>query len=88
MSGDLQLDVRGCGQSWAVFAGERRVSRYFTRDHHAAGAATRLAERARLRERACLCCGSAFMSQGPHNRLCAPCRRDPLQAMTLGADDA
>ena len=26
------------------------------------------------RERACLCCGHRFMSEGAHNRLCTSCR--------------
>ena len=25
--------------------------------------------------RPCLCCGQAFLSEGPHNRLCTACRR-------------
>jgi hypothetical protein len=29
------------------------------------------------RTRPCLCCGAAFESEGPHNRLCAPCRIAP-----------
>lgn len=26
-------------------------------------------------QRACLCCGATFQSEGPHNRLCERCRR-------------
>lgn len=26
------------------------------------------------RSRPCLCCGQTFNSEGPHNRLCGPCR--------------
>ncbi|MCG3177457.1 MAG: hypothetical protein MOGMAGMI_02431 [Candidatus Omnitrophica bacterium] len=25
-------------------------------------------------ERACMCCGKPFLSEGPHNRLCGACR--------------
>lgn len=25
-------------------------------------------------QRACMCCGATFMSDGPHNRLCGRCR--------------
>lgn len=36
----------------------------------------RAARRAfRTSERACLCCGAAFESQGPHNRMCDHCRQ-------------
>lgn len=45
--------------------------------------------RAVMSERKCLCCGTAFMSQGPHNRICQPCRyasRD-TQPLELTAGD-
>lgn len=29
----------------------------------------------RKTRRDCLCCGNAFLSDGPHNRLCNRCRR-------------
>ena len=35
-------------------------------------------------ERKCLCCGSVFESEGPHNRLCDRCRR--LSATTTPFD--
>lgn len=33
-----------------------------------------IGSRAGKSPRNCLCCGSRFMSQGAHNRLCAVCR--------------
>ncbi|WP_226557798.1 hypothetical protein [Salipiger thiooxidans] len=33
-----------------------------------------LTKRARQKKRNCMCCGGFFMSEGPHNRLCNPCR--------------
>lgn len=33
-----------------------------------------LAARPVRRERPCMCCGTKFMSDGPHNRLCGRCR--------------
>jgi hypothetical protein len=30
-----------------------------------------------LTSRACLCCGHRFWSEGPHNRMCEPCRNLP-----------
>lgn len=31
------------------------------------------------KRRACLCCGASFLSEGAHNRMCAPCRVDPMR---------
>lgn len=33
-----------------------------------------LTRRALRKTRACMCCGVSFTSEGPHNRLCNPCR--------------
>lgn len=33
-----------------------------------------LSETRKTAKRPCLCCGKAFNSEGPHNRLCATCR--------------
>lgn len=69
------LDVRGSGHGWAVYRGAERVTRIFSCEYTAAGAATRLERQSRQRDRACLCCGETFRSDGPHNRLCTTCRR-------------
>lgn len=34
---------------------------------------------ARSRQRACLCCGNIFRSEGAHNRLCDTCRKMSMQ---------
>lgn len=81
MSALRHLDVRGSGKSWAVFDGDQRVSQHFTCHYTAIGAATRLEKEGRQAQRACLCCGSQFISEGPHNRLCTPCRRNPLRQL-------
>lgn len=31
--------------------------------------------KAGAKKRPCLCCGTSFLSHGPHNRLCYTCRR-------------
>lgn len=36
-----------------------------------------LAQAQRSTRRPCLCCGKVFLSAGPHNRLCSPCRHRP-----------
>ncbi|MBR9764729.1 MAG: hypothetical protein GYB53_14675 [Rhodobacteraceae bacterium] len=81
MSNELHLDVRGSGRSWAVFNGAERVSPHFSCEYTAVGAATRLEKQSRQRQRVCLCCRDRFISSGPGNRLCSPCRRDPARAL-------
>lgn len=34
----------------------------------------RLEREARKKSRSCLTCGATFISEGPHNRMCSPCR--------------
>jgi hypothetical protein len=29
--------------------------------------------------RPCICCGTGFWSQGPHNRMCRRCRERPME---------
>lgn len=36
---------------------------------------------ARITRRPCLCCGRAFDSEGPHNRLCDDCRNRYRQSL-------
>lgn len=52
--------------------GERR-GRYSSREL-AEQAAVRDWQRRNAKERACLTCGDLFKSEGPHNRMCQPCR--------------
>lgn len=68
------LDIRGCGQGWAVFDGDAQLTRTYSCSYSAAGAATRLERQSREQARACLTCGETFVSEGPHNRLCSRCR--------------
>lgn len=35
-------------------------------------------------QRACMCCGKSFESEGPHNRLCGPCRRRGNDGLPAG----
>jgi len=66
---------------YAVFLGQRQMSRHYASEVAAEGAADRLAREARYgrpRSRPCLCCGQDFASQGVHNRLCARCNRRSL----------
>lgn len=69
----MALTFQKWGVGYAVFDGRRRVSGP-TRLADAEAARDRLERKARSKDRACLCCGTRFMSEGPHNRLCARCR--------------
>jgi hypothetical protein len=73
-----ELELRGCGNSWRVYAGNRPVSRPFAQISTATAAMKGIEKRLRRAtapRRPCLCCGQAFPSEGAHNRLCDPCRR-------------
>jgi len=69
------LDVRGCGRSWAIYDGDKRISGFFGNFQLAADSAAVKEKKRRLRDRACLCCCATFKSEGSHNRLCDRCRR-------------
>lgn len=73
---DIQLDLVGSGRDWAVLHDGRVVQTY--RCPHVAWAGMAGIERQILapfrRRRACLCCGTAFESEGAHHRLCDRCR--------------
>lgn len=73
-------DVIGCGQSWIIADGSGQPvnGRSYRCQHIATARAHHLENEARLnllrRPRDCLHCGARFISDGPHNRLCGPCR--------------
>lgn len=76
MSDDRPLyRVREIGKQFAVVnrANERVSPFYRRRDTAEADCAKRIA-RAGDGYRCCLSCGSKFLSDGPHNRLCGACR--------------
>jgi len=75
----MTLDVRGSGRSWAVYHGDDRITGFLGNYNLAAMVATSRERKLRLSTRACLCCGADFQSEGAHNRLCNPCRRNPLR---------
>lgn len=50
------------------------------------GQLSRLPESRRPKQRACMCCGRPFHSEGIHNRLCDPCRhRSDGGSLTISA---
>lgn len=68
------VELRGTGQSWAGYRGDQRVTPFRTRPEQATDLIEKLNRAARKRERPCMCCGTAFDSEGPHNRMCGTCR--------------
>lgn len=72
---DLHLEVRGSGKSWDVLL-DGKVLRNYTDEHVAIAGCLAIERKMKPRtQRACLCCGRKFASEGAHHRLCAPCRR-------------
>lgn len=70
------LDIRGSGQTYSVCHNGRPVTRAFWSITAAEHALDRIDTATRQRRRPCLCCGKTFLSKGPHNRLCTPCRKE------------
>lgn len=48
--------------------------------------ADKLAARDQRQPRPCMTCGTSFMSDGAHNRMCNPCRKHAADGDWLGAD--
>jgi hypothetical protein len=67
------LSVRRARSGWAVFRGDEQISGVNAREY-CEFMAEGLARILRRRQRACLCCGSRFESDGPGHRLCDGCR--------------
>ncbi|MBW4984777.1 hypothetical protein KZZ07_19740 [Mameliella sp. CS4] len=76
------FEVKKSGYGWAVFDRRTRnkVSPQVSSLRAAEDFCRDLNREARRRLRPCLCCGSPFLSEGPHNRMCDRCRRgaDPF----------
>lgn len=67
-SGDVRLERQGSAVRY-------RVGRHVSAWVYGGGKGGRKPKgRRKTQDRACLCCGRTFRSQGPHNRLCERCR--------------
>ena len=81
MTAAPHYEVNGSGQGWIIadHLGQPVNGKVYRCQHIAATRAHNLENIARFaainRIRDCLCCGVSFKSQGPHNRLCNPCRQ-------------
>jgi len=68
----------GKHRGWAVFVtidgSERQITGWHGGKERAETRMEELQRQARLRQRPCLTCGKAFMSEGAHNRICPTCK--------------
>lgn len=64
----IEIEVDETGTRRRIYMAEHGAWTEWT-DH-----GERRALKHRQRRRPCLCCGEAFVSEGIHNRLCAPCK--------------
>lgn len=63
------FDARRDAKAWLAARAEQLAQ------FHGEESAQSRRQVSRRQVRACMCCRSSFESQGPHNRLCDPCRR-------------
>jgi hypothetical protein len=85
---DAQLyALRAARMSWSAVAKAMGRSdgtvcrlRHIKLEERRAAEAEAARRAARCRERACMTCGTAFLSAGPGNRMCDPCRELPSGA--------
>lgn len=72
------LEIRGVNNNWAVFHNGRKVREITGGISTVEATAHNLERRLRPKvERACIRCRDRFMSEGPHHRMCGPCRVRP-----------
>lgn len=67
-------EIRGSGQSWAVYVGGRQVGTYTNRYEKACIKAMKIERTLAQADRTCLTCRSTFVSDHRHNRMCPGCR--------------
>lgn len=69
-----RFTVAGSGHHWSVLDNGTEV-RTASDWWKAESMRTALERQARRKPRLCLCCTTEFMSDGPHHRMCAACRK-------------
>ena len=74
------VHVRKTMEGYVVFDGKKKRSRGYTHEYCALQAAQRLEHAKKLKERACITCGTRFRSEGAHNRMCPRCRTHSADA--------
>ena len=69
-----EFTIKGSGSSFFVFKdGVQVLGPFYSRDR-ALGVCDELIRKGRERVRPCMTCQGDFVSEGPHNRMCDPCR--------------
>lgn len=71
---DRLVELRDAGATYAEIAQITGLSKSAIANRLKANIA-KPRRHAAQQQRACLCCGKAFLSEGAHNRLCDACRR-------------
>jgi len=67
--------VEPYGHGWAVHRNGERVAEPVRNKWWADEQRDQMECDARKKERNCMTCGGQFLSEGPHNRMCNPCRQ-------------
>ncbi|MGZ9811253.1 hypothetical protein ACXN5S_12395 [Pseudoroseicyclus sp. H15] len=70
----MTFKVKTFGPGWAVYRGAERVTSSYLHFDRAVAAAERLEKKSEATERPCITCSRPFLSEGPGNRMCNPCR--------------
>lgn len=70
------LRIERWGTGYAVMGDNTRLTGVIRLHALAQHRLDQIERQRKLRQRPCLCCGQTFASEGPHNRLCDPCRDD------------
>lgn len=69
------FDVIGTVSGWQVRKNGRDVGLVYQNEERAYAFIDRLTREEKLAERPCITCRTAFKSEGPHHRMCRPCRQ-------------
>ena len=77
----IAVEIRGSGASWAVYHNGRQLAPPQNSYDKACISARAWERRLAIQHRPCLCCGTAFASEGRGNRMCDPCREFAAAAM-------
>ena len=72
------FDVRPSRDGWQAFCDGRPLGQPVADRKWAEAQIERQKRKQKLTERSCLTCSKTFASEGPHNRMCSPCRNDSV----------
>ncbi len=75
------FDVIPSREGWQARKNGQPVGRAYASEERAWAQVDRLKVQDNLTERSCMTCRKNFGSEGPHNRMCDPCRRTAARAV-------